>query len=36
LSARLESGIVIVEGVTLALIEKEGKKILPEALLSSP
>lgn len=35
LTAVLESSIVIVEGVTLALIDKGEKKILPEGMLSS-
>lgn len=36
LTVVLESSIVIVEGVTLALIDKgEEEKILPEAMLSS-
>lgn len=30
-----ESSIVIVEGVTLALIDNGGKKVLPEGPLSS-
>lgn len=35
LTAVLESGVVIVEGVTSLLIDKGGKKPFPEALLSS-